>query len=87
MLTPERKLKALCAALTSRDRKLREIIAAKSPELDTLTTAPATRKPVYTHEPPSNHHNGIRVESRRSHVRSTLLDSGSTLPESSQLTV
>jgi hypothetical protein len=35
----------------------------------TFPTPPATHNPVPTHQTTHNHHNGIRVESRRSHVR------------------
>jgi hypothetical protein len=55
-----------------------------SPELQQPFQRPsATRKPVPTHQIIHNHHNGIRVESRRSHVRRRSFDS----PEEPQLTV
>ena len=40
-----------------------------SPELSNFNTCTRNPNPVHTHEPTSYHHNGIRVESRRSHVR------------------
>jgi hypothetical protein len=56
--------------ILSRDVEAPSGIREISPERCNLSQRPSTtRKPVYTHEPTSNHHNGIRVESRRSHVR------------------
>lgn len=40
-----------------------------SPELSNFNTCTRNPNPVHTHEPASYHHNGIRVEIRRSHVR------------------
>jgi hypothetical protein len=37
--------------------------------LQPLTTPNCNPKPVHPHQTAYNHHNGIRVESRRSHVR------------------
>ena len=49
----------------------------------TFQRSSATRKPVPTHQTTYNHHNGIRVESRRSHVRRTSFYS----PRNPQLTL
>lgn len=51
--------------------------------LQPLQRPSTTRKPVPTLQTTHNHHNGIRVESRRSHVCRRSFDS----PENPQLTV
>ena len=53
----------------SRGLKLRAASAKSRGAQQPLNTFTRNLNPVHPHEPTSNHHNGIRVESRRSHVR------------------
>jgi hypothetical protein len=70
----------------ARDLQLRAA-SAKSRRSSALQHLHPQPKPVHTHEPASYHHNGIRVESRRSHVRPPASAAAATLDLDPPLTV